>query len=56
MKENNEIALEKYEAFINEAKHFASVVRRYVAPTKEDDFCSRSELMNALNNFNNKLK
>lgn len=56
MKENNEISLEKYEAIINEAKHFVSVVKRYVAPTKEDDFCSRSELMNALNNFNNKLK
>ena len=51
MKENNEIALEKYEAIIKEAKHFASVVRRYVAPTKEDDFCSRSELMNELNDL-----
>ena len=56
MKENNEISLEKYEAIINEAKHFASVVRRYVAPTREDDFCSRSELMNMLNDFEKKLK
>lgn len=56
MKGNNEIAIEKYEAIIKEAKELVAVVRRYVAPTREDKFCSRSELMNALNNFNNKLK
>lgn len=56
MKENNEISLEKYEAIINEAKHFVSVVKRYVAPTKEDGFCTRSELMNTLNDFEKKLK
>lgn len=56
MKGNDENASEKYEAIIKEAKHFASVVKRYVAPTSEDDFCSRSELINTLNDFNKKLK
>lgn len=41
---------------IEEAKKFVEVVKRYVAPTKEDDFCSRSELMNTLNDFEKKLK
>lgn len=56
MNGNEENALEKYEAIIKEAKELVAVVKRYVAPTREDDFCSRSELMNALNDFNKKLK
>lgn len=56
MKENNENASEKYEAIIKEAKELVAVVRRYVAPTREDKFCSRSELMNTLNDFEKKLK
>lgn len=31
---------------------FADIVRRYVAPTRDDKFCSRSELMQALAKFN----
>lgn len=49
-----EIFGEKYPAYIRAdlLAEFADIVRRYVAPTRDDKFCSRSELMQALAKFN----
>lgn len=35
---------------------FSDTIRRYVCPTRDDKFCSRSELLHALAKFNELIK
>jgi hypothetical protein len=37
-------------------ENFADAVRRYVCPTKDDAFCSRSELLKHLHDFEKMVK